>query len=66
MTRIPYPDPVDDATKRMAAQVAETMFGLTPDARVHALRRSILGDEAGPGTTALSGLMAAVAGEVKR
>lgn len=47
-TRIPLPDPIEEAMAQMAARLAEDLYGVGPDARVNELRRTILKDDAPP------------------
>jgi hypothetical protein len=51
-------DPVERAMEAMAARVSECLFGAAPENRVHDLRRSVLGDAAGPGPNEVGGLAA--------
>jgi hypothetical protein len=51
-------EPVSRAEADMEAQIAETIYGGGPDQHVHDLRRSVLGDEAGPGMAPFAGLSA--------
>jgi hypothetical protein len=43
--RIPYPDPIEDAEKRLDEAMAEAIFGQGPNERVRALRESVLGPQ---------------------
>lgn len=54
---LPTLDTAETASQRIAAQVEESIFGFGPDARVAALRRSILKDDAPP-ENVFSGLLA--------
>ena len=58
MADIPHPDPVEEACRRMENALSDFMFGTGPDARVEALRKSILGDEYQSTENRISGLAA--------
>jgi hypothetical protein len=50
-------DPVERAMARLARAVEAGVYGDSPEQRVHDLRRTVLGEEAGP-SLALTGLAA--------